>query len=142
MSDQQNQTDAALSRLDQALARIDAVIDAVTRRIETARQDREGISADRDKALSDLAELRGRYDALQAKAEHAAGRIDALIAVVERSLADGTEAAPAQAVQQAPEGGQELHDQGHQEHGHHDQGQNGHGHHDHGHDHQQHHHGY
>ncbi|HEV7370665.1 hypothetical protein [Arenibaculum sp.] len=114
MSDHQTPNDTAQSRLDAALARIDAVIETVSGRIEQSQQDRRSLAAERDKAAGDLAELRRRYDELQAKAEHAATRIDALVAIVERTLLDGPAAAAQPAgEQQQPEGHHDGHHNGH-----------------------------
>ncbi len=86
-------TTDALARLDGALARSDAAIEAVTSRMDRSRQDRETVALERDLAQAELEDLKTRHAALQAKADTAAERIEALIAVVERALAEPETAA-------------------------------------------------
>jgi chromosome segregation ATPase len=86
MSDYQNFFDGPIARLDSALARIDAVIDSVSKKLEATRQESRNLSEERDRAQAELAALRERYDQLQAKANHAADRIEVLIGIVERNF--------------------------------------------------------
>jgi hypothetical protein len=129
MSDQHIPNDAAQSRLDAALARIDAVIETVSGRLQQSRQDRQSLIAERDRAVGDLVELRRRYEELQAKADHAASRIDALVAIVQRMLLDGEAEASGPGADHRHDGhgdgGQHDHHHGHHSdgghHGYHDQ---------------------
>jgi len=86
MSDYQNSGESPVSKLDSALARIDQVIDSVSRKLDEQRYERRTLAEERDSARAELVELRAKYEQLQAKADHAADRIEVLIGVVERSF--------------------------------------------------------
>jgi ABC-type transporter Mla subunit MlaD len=86
MSDFQNSSDSQISKLDSALARIDRVIDNVSKKLDEQRYEHRTVVEERDRARTELEELRRKYDELQAKADHAADRIEVLIGIVERSF--------------------------------------------------------
>jgi ABC-type transporter Mla subunit MlaD len=86
MSDIQNSSDSQVSKLDSALARIDRVIDSVSKKLDEQRYEHRTVVEERDRARTELEELRRKYDELQAKADHAADRIEVLIGIVERSF--------------------------------------------------------
>jgi chromosome segregation ATPase len=86
MSDFQNSGDSQISKLDSALARIDRVIDNVSKKLDEQRYEHRTVVEERDRARTELEELRRKYDELQAKADHAADRIEVLIGIVERSF--------------------------------------------------------
>jgi chromosome segregation ATPase len=86
MSDLQNSSDSPVSKLDSALARIDQVIDSVSKKLDEQRYEHRTVVEERDRARTELEELRRKYDELQAKADHAADRIEVLIGIVERSF--------------------------------------------------------
>jgi predicted nuclease with TOPRIM domain len=86
MSDFQNSSYSQISKLDSALARIDRVIDNVSKKLDEQRYEHRTVVEERDRARTELEELRRKYDELQAKADHAADRIEVLIGIVERSF--------------------------------------------------------
>lgn len=126
MSDFQHSSDSQASKLDSALARIDQVIDSVTKKLDEQRYEHRTVVEERDAARIELDELRRRYDELQAKADHAADRIEVLIGIVERSFPD--------LALSVTEGGQQEGD--HHDHGHHHEGHHHEGHHHEGGEHQ------
>jgi chromosome segregation ATPase len=102
MSDYLNSFDGSIARLDNALARIDTVIDSVSKKLQATRQESHNLGEERDRAQAELAALRERYDQLQAKANHAADRIEVLIGIVERNFPELINAG----AESDPEGGQ------------------------------------
>src|SRR3954467_6452182 len=92
MSEFQNSSDSPVSKLDSALARIDQVIESVSKKLDEQRYEHRTVVEERDSARAQLEELRRKYDELQAKADHAADRIEVLIGIVERSFPELAEA--------------------------------------------------
>ena len=92
MSEFQNSSDSPVSKLDSALARIDQVIESVSKKLDEQRYEHRTVVEERDSASAQLEELRRKYDELQAKADHAADRIEVLIGIVERSFPELAEA--------------------------------------------------